>query len=93
MEMYDKSNPMVISAVFNTREHVHSRSVFWNRSFRAFKEPLFSESITSESYKADRFFQNRKIFAQIAKMEAKSKKMFPIFEIKAFKHVAEVWFI
>ena len=37
MEIYDKSAAMVISAVFNTSEHVDSWRVFENKSFQAFK--------------------------------------------------------
>ena len=37
MEIYDKSAGMVISALFNTREHFESENVFENDSVRAFK--------------------------------------------------------
>ena len=36
METFDKSAAIAISAVFNTIKRVDSRSVFWNRGFRAF---------------------------------------------------------
>ena len=37
MEISDTSAPMVISVLFNTREHVDSRRVFEKKSFPAFK--------------------------------------------------------
>ena len=37
MESSDKIAAIFISAVFNTREHVDSMKVLWNRSFRVFK--------------------------------------------------------
>ena len=37
MEISDKTAAMVISAMFNTREHVDSGKVFENKSFGAFK--------------------------------------------------------
>ena len=33
MEIFDKSAGMGTSAVFNTRQHVNSTMVFWNRNF------------------------------------------------------------
>ena len=50
MESFDKSAAMVVSAVFNTREHVDSGRVLWNKNFWALKEPDFSESVTSEIF-------------------------------------------
>ena len=37
MKIEDKSAPMVISPVFNTREHVDSRRVFQKKNFWVFK--------------------------------------------------------
>ena len=50
MEKLDVSATAEISSLFGTREHVDSRSVFWNRSFWPFKLPHFSESITSKGF-------------------------------------------
>ena len=51
LERFDKSAAMDVSAVFNTREHVDSLRVFWKGSFWAFKQPHFSESVTSQIFK------------------------------------------
>ena len=51
LERFDKSATMDVSAVFNTREHVDSLRVFWKGSFWAFKQPHFSESVTSQIFK------------------------------------------
>ena len=51
MENCNKRAAMVVSAVFNTREHLDSRRVLWRRGFPAFKKPYFSESVTSEIFK------------------------------------------
>ena len=45
MESHHKSAVLQVSAVFGTSEHVHSRRMFWNRSFQALKEPHFLVSI------------------------------------------------
>ena len=37
MESSDKSAAMVVSAVFNTREHFDSGTVFWKSRIRPFK--------------------------------------------------------
>ena len=37
MESSNKGAAMVVSAVFNTREHIDSRRVFWSTSFPALK--------------------------------------------------------
>ena len=37
MKILDKSDAVHISAVLETREHVDSRRVFWNKSFFPFK--------------------------------------------------------
>ena len=47
-ESYEKGAAMVISAMFNTREHGDSGRVFRNRSFSAFNKPHLSDSIISE---------------------------------------------
>ena len=71
MRIYDKSAGMVISAVFNTAEHVDSRRVFENKSFRALKWSHFSEPITSEIFYlwSWSFFQNAETFLETAKMQ------------------------
>ena len=37
IEILNKTAALVISAVFNTREHLDSERVFENKSFQAFK--------------------------------------------------------
>ena len=51
MENYDKGAAKKISAVFSSRQPFDCQRVLWNRSFRAFEEPHFSESVTSQLFK------------------------------------------
>ena len=50
MENYVKNDSVEIWAVFRNREYFDSGRVFWNKTFLAFKEEDFWESITSKIF-------------------------------------------
>ena len=70
MERWHENAAVESSAVFVTPYQVNFQRVFWNRSFRAFKEPHSSESITLEIWKLWRF-----LFSKSSKFHIRLRDM------------------
>ena len=56
MESSHKRPAVQTSAVFGTTSHFNFQREFWNRIFRAFKEPHFPKSVTPKILKVWRWY-------------------------------------
>ena len=84
---YDKSPAVQISTVSGTREHIDSRRVLLNRSFRAFTSTHFWDSITSQIIK----LWTWPFFWKSAKFCIESKNIIKIPENVSYFWVNGLW--